>query len=212
MENVKAILFDMDGVLLNSEYAIRQCSIDMLAEYGVNACHDDFIPYTGMGEDRFIGGVAEKYGLAYDKKMKDRTYELYGQHPEWVETFAGIAEFIWELKKTYRLAVASSADEVKVAINLNCIGLSKSDFDAIVTGTQIKRKKPDPEIYLTAASLLNVSPTDCIVVEDAVAGVKAGIAAGAKVIGILGSFSQAELSQAGAQWICKKTTDIKNLL
>ena len=208
----KAILFDMDGVLLNSEYAVRQCCIQVLQDYGVTAQHEDFIPFTGMGEDRFIGGVAEKYGLTYETAMKDRVYALYGQHPEWVETFEGVPELIRALKKKYLLAVASSADEIKVGINLRCMGLDRSDFDAIVTGTQIRQKKPDPEIYLTAAALLQVAPEDCIVVEDAVAGVLAGRAAGAEVIGILGSFSKEELEAAGAGTICQKTRELQRLL
>ena len=56
------ILFDMDGVLIDSEYCMRLSSILALKEYGIEATHEDFMEFTGMGEDRFIGGVVEKYG------------------------------------------------------------------------------------------------------------------------------------------------------
>ena len=68
----KAILFDMDGVLIESEWLMRDTSIQSLAEYGVQARHEDFLEFTGCGEDRFVGGVAEKYGLRYDPAMKER--------------------------------------------------------------------------------------------------------------------------------------------
>ncbi|MBP3588704.1 MAG: cytidine deaminase, partial [Clostridia bacterium] len=66
----KAILFDMDGVLIESEWLMRDTSIQSLAEHGVQAKHEDFLEFTGCGEDRFIGGVAEKYGLTYTFAMK----------------------------------------------------------------------------------------------------------------------------------------------
>ena len=75
------ILFDMDGVLVNSEHRTQQIIIDMLKEMGVQANHEDFVPFTGMGEDRFIGGVVEKYGLTYYPEMKTRVYELYASYP-----------------------------------------------------------------------------------------------------------------------------------
>ena len=58
----KAILFDMDGVLIESEFLMRSSAIQALADYGIEAQHEDFLEFTGMGEDRFVGGVAEKHG------------------------------------------------------------------------------------------------------------------------------------------------------
>ena len=79
MKNYKAILFDMDGVLIESEFLMRSSAIQALADYGIEACHEDFYEFTGMGEDRFVGGVAEKHGKAYVLPMKDRAYDYYGQ-------------------------------------------------------------------------------------------------------------------------------------
>ena len=77
--NYKAILFDMDGVLIESEYLMRASAIRALADYGVQAKHEDFLEFTGMGEDRFVGGVAEKYGLTYVTAMKELAYDYFGQ-------------------------------------------------------------------------------------------------------------------------------------
>jgi HAD superfamily hydrolase (TIGR01509 family) len=97
------------------------------------------------------------------------------------------------------MAVASSADPVKVNINLKEIGLGKEQFQAVVTGLDIEHKKPAPDIFLKAAGLLGANPKRCLVVEDAISGVAAGKAAGARVLALTTAFSPGELS--GADWI-----------
>ena len=72
----KAILFDMDGVLIESEFLMRASAIHALAQYGIEAKHEDFVEFTGMGEDKFVGGVAEKYGHTYTFDMKEKAYEM----------------------------------------------------------------------------------------------------------------------------------------
>ena len=103
------------------------------------------------------------------------------------------------VERGLKLAVASSADPVKVNINLDEIGLERSLFGAIVTGLDIEHKKPAPDIYLKAARLLDVRPSRCLVVEDAISGVEAGKAAGARVLALTTSFTGKELSNA--DWI-----------
>ena len=194
------ILFDMDGVLIDSEIAMSTAAIDSLRNWGISPVREDFIPFTGMGERAFIGGVAEKYGVPYEPKMKDLAYEIYGtSRRDLIEVFPGIHEMIVELKnRGYRVAVASAADLVKVKVNLECIGFTPEDFDAVITGTDVEKKKPDPEIYLKAAEAVGVSTDDCIVVEDAISGIKAGLAAGMVCIGITSTFPAAKLIEEGA--------------
>ncbi len=197
---IKAIIFDMDGVLIDSEPFIREAAVRMFAERGLTVKHEDFLPFTGAGEDRFIGGVAELYNFQLDpKRDKDRTYEIYGQivrgqlHP-----LPDVHEFIGKARsRDVKLAVASAADAVKVRINLGEMGISPDTFDAVVTGSDVTHKKPDPEIFLTAASKMGVSPADCLVVEDAVNGIKAARAAGMRCLGINTSFTAEELQ---ADW------------
>ena len=105
-----------------------------------------------------------------------------------------------------RLAVASSADPPKVNINLEEIGIPASTFGTVVTGLDIEHKKPSPDIFLKAASNLGVDATDCLVIEDAVSGVAAGKAAGARVLALTTSFSTEELS--GADWIAGLLTEV----
>ena len=97
------------------------------------------------------------------------------------------------------MAVASSADPTKVNINLEEIGLHRALFQAVVTGLDIEHKKPAPDIFLKAAGLIGADPKRCLVVEDAVSGVAAGKAAGARVLALTTAFSPGELSEA--DWI-----------
>ena len=103
-------------------------------------------------------------------------------------------------KARLKIAVATSADRRKLEANLREIGLSEADFDATVDGLQVERKKPYPDIYLEAARRVGTDPSHCLVVEDAVSGVQAAKAAGCSCLGLAGSFSEAELRAAGADF------------
>jgi HAD superfamily hydrolase (TIGR01509 family) len=201
---LQAVLFDMDGVLVDSEAFIAQAAIAMLAErHGVHATRSDFRPFVGTGEDRFIGGVAEKYGVAVDiLSDKARTYDIYQELVRGaLEALPGAVAFVRECRaRGLKTALATSADRRKLEANLREIGLAESDFDALVDGLQVERKKPHPDIYLEAARRLGADPARCLVVEDAVSGVRSAKAAGALCLALSGSFSEAELRAAGADF------------
>jgi sugar-phosphatase len=81
--------------------------------------------------------------------------------------------------------------------------------DRIISGDQVKRGKPDPEPYRRGAELLHARPEDCLVVEDAPSGVRAGVAAGCRVLGVLGTHTAEELCDAGASWIVQSLMKVK---
>lgn len=199
----------MDGVLLDSEEYICRAGIMMFKEKGYEVGPKDFLEFTGMGENRYLGGVAEKHGIPFElEKDKARTYEIYGEIVAGkLEAFEGVVDFIEKCRsRGLKLAVASSADPPKVNINLEEIGIPASTFGTVVTGLDIEHKKPSPDIFLKAAANLGVSAADCLVIEDAVSGVAAGNAAGSRVLALTTSFSAQEL--AGADWIAAILTDV----
>ena len=210
----KAILFDMDGVLIESEFLMRATAIQSLADYGVQAQHEDFLEFTGMGEDRFVGGVAEKYGLKYEFAMKERAYDYYGQR---VKAEAHIPEGVKEMLETLHakgivLAVCSAADLRKVRYNIQAIGVDESLFTALVTGSDVARKKPFPDIYLEGARRVGMDPKDCLVVEDAVSGIQAAHAAGMDAVGIPSTFTPDQLKEkADPEYILHQTKELVNL-
>ena len=195
----RPVSFDIKGQDENAEivHSLAKWKRYALKKYGINAKESDFAEFVGCGENRYVGGVAEKYGVPYRTEMKDYLYTCYGEH---VKEEANIPDGVLDVLHTlrargYRLAVCSSADRVKVLMNLSAIGADEALFDHLVTGTDIKNPKPDPEIYLTGASSLGLAPSECIVVEDAPSGIRAAHAAGIEAIGLATSFPADYLRQ-----------------
>jgi beta-phosphoglucomutase len=201
---IRGVLFDMDGVLTDSEPFICKAAIMMFRELGFEVSPDDFIPFVGMGENRYIGGVAEKYGIRVDiDKVKARTYEIFSIIVRnQLTPFPGTWEFISKCRnKNLKLALATSADKVKMDVNLKEIGIPPATFDSIITGLEVANKKPHPDIYIKAASSLGLKTHECLVVEDAVSGIRAGKTAGCRCLAVTTSFDIAALSEA--DWICE---------
>ncbi len=199
---LKGIIFDMDGVLVDSEEHICRAAMAMFAERGLDVKPEEFLPFVGAGEDRYLGGVAEKHGLELDLETdKARTYEIYAEVVKGrLGPLPGVHEFIARCRKRgLKLALATSADRVKMLVNLREIGLPPETFDATVNGLEVERKKPDPEIFLAAAGRFALAPENCLVVEDSVNGVVAAKAAGAKCLALTTSFDAGQLS--AADWI-----------
>ncbi len=196
---MKAVIFDMDGVLADSEPLICAAAMAMFKERGLTVQPEDFHPFVGTGENRFIGGVAEKYGHLLDiVEAKRRTYELYLELlPGRLKVFPGAVALVKACRAGgFKTAIASSADLIKVAANLNAIGLPPSEWGAVVTAEDVTLRKPAPDIFLAAARRLNCAPAECTVVEDAVSGVAAAKAAGMRCVAVAQTFPADRLSQA----------------
>lgn len=204
MNKPRLAIFDMDGVLVDSEKAFKHACQDALLQWGVHAEREEFVPYTGMGDILYIGGVSEAHGVPYCLEMTDVSYKLYA---EYVKTelfvFPWSRKIIEKLSETgYKVAVASSAGQFKVETNLNCVGVDTSLFTAVVSGSDVEKKKPAPDIFLKAAEKCAVDPCDCLVFEDAISGVKAAKAAGMFAVAVTSSFTAEELYEAGADFVC----------
>jgi len=201
---IKGVLFDMDGVLVDSESFMSKAAIMMFSELGVNVLPEDFHPFVGMGENRYLGGVAESHGIKINiDQAKARAYEIFeiivrGK----LAPLPGAHEFIAKCqKKGFKLALATSADRIKMEVNLREIGLSRDLFLSIITGLDIENKKPFPDIYIKAAKSIGLDPRECLVVEDSVSGIKAGKSAGCSCLAVTTSFDASALYEA--DWICE---------
>jgi HAD superfamily hydrolase (TIGR01509 family) len=196
---VRAAIFDMDGVLTDSEPLINAAAIAMFRERGLQVAPEDFRPFVGAGEDRYIGGVAEAHGFALDiADAKRRTYQIYlDLVPSRLNAFPGAAELVQACRRfSLRIALASSADAVKVRANLDQIGLPCPLWDAVITGEDVQNRKPAPDIFLAAAGRLGIEPNQCVVIEDAVNGIKAAKAAGMRCVAVAQTFPHQQLGEA----------------
>ncbi|GAV83560.1 NHL domain-containing protein/HAD_2 domain-containing protein/Thioredoxin_8 domain-containing protein, partial [Cephalotus follicularis] len=206
---VSAVLFDMDGVLCDSEEPSRMAAVDVFAEMGVEVTVEDFVPFMGTGEVNFLGGVASIKGVQgfNPEAAKKRFFEIYLEKyakPNSGIGFPGALDLITQCKsKGLKVAVASSADCIKVDANLAAAGLQFSLFDAIVSADAFENLKPAPDIFLAASKILNVPPSECIVIEDALAGVQAAKAAGMRCIAVKTTLSEKTLQDAGPSLIRK---------
>lgn len=211
---VSAVLFDMDGVLCNSEEPSRLAAVDVFAEMGVQVTVEDFVPFMGTGEAKFLGGVASAKGVKdFDTAAaKKRFFEIYLDKfakPGSGIGFPGALELITECKKQgLKVAVASSADRIKVDANLAAAGLPLSMFDAIVSADAFENLKPAPDIFLAASKILNVPTSECLVIEDALAGVQAAKAAKMRCIAVTTTLTEEFLKDAGPSII---RSDIGNI-
>jgi len=192
----------MDGVLVLSEPFIAAAAIAMFAEKGFTVRPEEFRPFIGTGEDRFIGGVAEARGIPIEpERDKARTYEIYLEQIRGrLRPLPGVRGFVESCRaRGLRMAVASGSDTIKVEANLREIDLEPTDFAAIVTGSEVERKKPAPDIFLEACARLDLDPGECLVIEDAVNGVLAAKTAGARCLALTTSFPAGDLTEA--DWI-----------
>lgn len=212
MKKEIGILFDCDGVLVDSEPALAEITALVLQDKGIPAKPEDFAPYIGTGEDTYIGEVMKKYGADYYPEIKEDIYGRYVQEASnYVKSFPACLDLLESLVETeIPIAVASSADMVKVKANIKALGFDQ--FDAIISGSDIERKKPFPDIYLLAAEKINCKPEACIVVEDAVAGIESGNRAGMVTIGFSSALPKEKLLAAGADYAADTFEEIREII
>lgn len=187
---IKACIFDLDGVIVDTARYHFLAWQRLAKELGVqNFNEHENERLKGVSRMRSLEIILELGSISLDDAAQEM---LATKKNEWFveyinamkpdEIYPGVKELIQEMrKKGLKVALASSSKNAKRVIQLIRI---ENDFDAIVDGTMITHTKPNPEIFLLAASLVKVKPSDCIVFEDAEAGVEAALNAGMKCVGI----------------------------
>ncbi len=190
-ESVKAIIFDLDGTLIDSMGVWHEIDIEYLGRYGFDLpddlqkclegmCMHDVAVYM---KDRFsLPDTLEDIEAEWNRMAEDK----YCHH---VPVKEGIPELIKEAKnRGIKLGIATSNSRHLTQSFLNSRGLTDS-FDGVLTGCETLKSKPDPEVYLTAAKLLDTEPSNCLVFEDITKGILAGKNAGMLVCGVEDKYS-----------------------
>ena len=200
MSETSAVIFDMDGVIVHSNPAHKK-AIQMFCDN-----HNQEVSQAFM-ENRLFGRtnaewIPELFGALEPvrlKKLADEKEQLFRDIfiPE-DNVVKGIHSFLELLKeKNIPIAVATSAPSENADYILSRLSIMHF-FDALLNSSHVSKGKPDPEVYLKTAKALNKDPQHCIVFEDSVSGVKAGLAAGCTVVGITTTHAQEELGSCSA--------------
>lgn len=185
----RALLFDMDGVLVDTEPLLLAAVVETLTACGAPAHGDKADAWFGASEREFYAGMAARHGLTFTDRMEEavraRFLALVQAAPAravYPESVPVLEAFCAE--SDLGLAVCSGAGRWKVNINLESLGEAGRVFDVVVSGDDVSRSKPAPDIFLEGARRLGVPPECCLVVEDSVAGVRAASAAGMRAIAV----------------------------
>ncbi len=185
---MKAVIFDMDGVLVDSQPYHFKADIETMSEYGVVKDQKFYEKFAGtLTSDRMrILKDLFKLDIPVEemvKKREDMILEIMAR--EDIKPVSGIPEFLKSIKnRGLKTAVASSSGYDLIGLILSRLGISEY-FDSITSGNDVKRGKPDPDVFLLAAERIGVNPRDCFVVEDSENGVKAAKSAGMKALGYI---------------------------
>ncbi len=190
---IKGIIFDMDGVISDTQKIHSAVESTLLSKYGVNITPEEITRnYAGVRTKDFFAELLKKQiqPADVDILMEEKWKQMEYQASLSVQAITGARELIENLKaENYKLAVASASKLDYVKQVLKTLDLSNF-FSALVGGDLVKKGKPDPESFLLAASMLNIDPQDCLVIEDGINGMEAAQSAGMQCIGLVADKEQ----------------------
>ncbi len=182
-----ALVFDMDGVIVENHEWHFKAWLEFCRRHGLQLSEEEFYTkiFGGTNHDlliRLFGNTLTESDIQRMGEEKEAVYrEMYGPH---VVPVTGVVEFIRSSKaEGFSVALATSAPASNVSFTLCHTGL-QGMFEVIVESSQVRHGKPHPEIYLKAASLLQLEPRQCVVFEDSLPGIESAVIAGCKVIGV----------------------------
>jgi len=205
MSRVYGLIFDVDGVIADTEAVNAQASIKVFADlFGVEGVHrSDFEAGLGRGAEEYVKAAARVHGLELTPEQIKAATQLRQEYfldvlkKKSLPAFPGVLELMEKAlkEKDFRVAIATSGTLEKSQVVLES---AKIPYEKMVyiTGNDVKNKKPDPELFLLAAERMGIEPAGCVVIEDAPNGIQAAKAAGAKCIAVTNSTNSASLHQA----------------
>ncbi len=191
LENKKAMIFDLDGTLVDSMWVWDQIDIDYLGRLGYEVPQDLQPAIEGMGFTEVAVYFKERFHIPdsieeIKKTWQDMAMEQYCYK---IPLKPGVCDFLNYVKSQgMKTAVASSNDRKLIESALVCHGI-REYFDCIITACEVKKGKPAPDVYLEAARRLQTDPSECLVFEDIVPGILAGKSAGMKVCAVEDDYS-----------------------
>ncbi len=185
---LKSIIFDMDGVLVNSEPVHYRAYLMALEPWGKTFSYEEYKTYVGTTNAVILDGLIRKFKLPitrdeFNEMMKEKKAYLYER--DGYPGIDGVPELLETLKAAgYTLAVASSSPYENILKATKALGIQEY-FDVLISGESVERSKPAPDVFWKAAEILGTAPGDCLVVEDSCNGVRAAKNAGMACLGFV---------------------------
>jgi HAD superfamily hydrolase (TIGR01509 family) len=206
---LKAVLFDFDGVVVRSEPLHRRTFLEILAPYGVDVPEERWYrEFAGTGSRHIFEVLLKEYSIDEDlDEMVERRKRIYEDRVRKgeLEMTPGVRGFLEALRAAgVRAAVVSGSHRTNVELALSVFGLG-GYFELIVSGDDIRSRKPEPGPFLYAAGKLGVSPSECVVIEDSRSGMMAARAAG---MGLVCVQSHPSLDTSGCSMMIKDFTGV----
>jgi HAD superfamily hydrolase (TIGR01509 family) len=214
-----AVIFDMDGVLLDSEPLHYEAVRQILAEQGIEFPLEDYFRYLGTTLTSTWDDLCERYPISMPFAQFEARYnaDVLAQYEAGAPLIAGARELVAQLHQAgIPIAVASSSHRQWVEAALTGAGL-REYFEQTTAGDEVSIGKPSPEIYLKAAEKLHIDPCECIAVEDAPAGAESAAAAGMRVVlvrselttdlNLTADWQVDDLTQFKLTWLSDRTTE-----
>lgn len=180
INKIKAIIFDMDGVIFDTEMVYLKVWSKVFEKYGYKMTKEIYTSVLGTGRENVKKVFVNNYGsnLPIDDMYKEKDENLAKEIEKGVALKAGAYEILKYLKENdFKIALATSAISKRAFKQLKQANIYKF-FDAVVCRDEVEKTKPNPDIFLKAADKLNVNKSECIVIEDSSAGIKAAFNAG----------------------------------
>ncbi len=209
---IKAVIFDMDGVVVDNHKFHFRAWMEFSEKYGFELneeiYREQFNGKTNRDLFRMIFDEPTDEEIAAYAEEKESLYrELYYDD---LTPHAGLLDFLASLKRNrIKIGLATSAPTENVDWVLDNLQL-RSWFDVIVDGSEVENGKPDPEIYITACDRLEIDPKDCVVFEDALAGLQSANEAGCTTVGIATSHEAWEL-EGHTEYVIHDFTEVKGI-
>ena len=200
MQNIRGIILDLDGVVVDTEALHLEATEIVFARYDLRLPDGGPAAYVGRTDRDIFTEVVQAHGdrsLSVDELLLVK-HEVYGSITDRMRPVHGAMEFVRAVAaSSLGLALATSSIKLNQTRAFERFNLAPF-FDAVVTADDVSRTKPDPEPYLLAASRLSLEPAECLVVEDSFNGVRSASQAGCYVVGLTTSFEADRLTEAGA--------------
>ncbi len=222
---LRAIIFDCDGVIVDSEPHHFKAFQQILSEEGILFTKEEYFKkYLALDDKTCFETVLAAHGRTYNKQiLKDliiRKMEVYRRlSQQELFLYPGVVEFVRKAQGSYRLAIASGAFRGEIKAALDKAGL-RSAFPVIVSAQDVRNGKPHPDAFLSALRQMNerhpmpsppIRPEECLVIEDSIHGIEAAHAAGMKCLAVTNSYPKEKLAHADLVIASLKEVEPKDL-